>query len=160
MLALVPYPYVYLLARAAFLEQSWQPCWGGVANLGVRPGDVSDHHTLPLAHALISWHVAGADGALYNGRLWRDCGISGSAPSPPASFRSGSAHERHATAASRWRPLLCCSSSALLVCERLSRRQTRFHPTGQRTQRPHLRLSRSMVMVWRRDLPVPLLCGL
>ena len=105
MLTLVLYPYVYLLARTAFLEQ--RGCVLEVSRtLGAAAWRSFFGVALPLARPAIAAGVA-----LVLMETLADYGavrISGSRPSPPASTAPGS---RSATASRRrsW-PLSCCCS--------------------------------------------------
>jgi len=156
MLALVLYPYLYLLAQAAFLEQS-----AAVLEVSRSLGAGSWRRfltiTLPLARpSLIAGMSLVQMEALADYGTVQYFGVS--------TFTTGIFRVwfgmNDATAAAQLAALLLLFVLTLLVLERLSRRQARFHHTGQRTQRPpRLRLSG-----WRRWLAtgaclLPLLLG-
>jgi iron(III) transport system permease protein len=156
MLTLVLYPYVYLLARAAFLEQSAAMLEVG-RSLGAGPWRRFLTVTLPLARpALIAGVSLVQMEALADYGAVQYFGVS--------TFTTGIFRVwfgmSDATAAAQLAALLLLFVFALLTFERLSRRQARFHHTGQRVQRPpRLRLSG-----WREGLAIivcllPLLGG-
>ena len=132
MLALVLYPYVYLLARAAFLEQS-AAVLEVSRSLGAGPWRRFLTITLPLARpSLIAGMSLVQMEALADYGTVQYFGIS--------TFTTGIFRVwfgmNDATAAAQLAALLLLFVLTLLVLERLSRRQARFHHTGQRTQRP------------------------
>lgn len=132
MLALVLYPYVYLLARAAFLEQS-AAVLEVSRSLGAGPWRRFLAVTLPLARpALIAGMSLVQMEALADYGAVQYFGIS--------TFTTGIFRVwfgmNDPTAAAQLAALLLLFVFTLLVLERLSRRQARFHHTGQRTQRP------------------------
>jgi iron(III) transport system permease protein len=136
MLSLVLYPYVYLLARAAFLEQS-AAVLEVSRSLGAGPWRRFLTITLPLARPSI---IAGL--ALVQMEALADYGTVqyfGVSTFTTGIFRVWFGMN-DATAAAQLAALLLLFVLTLLMLERLSRRQARFHHTGQRTQRP-LRLS-------------------
>ena len=156
MLALVLYPSLYLLARAAFLEQS-AAVLEVSRSLGAGPWRRFLTLTLPLARpSLIAGMSLVQMEALADYGTVQYFGVS--------TFTTGIFRVwfgmNDATAAAQLAALLLLFVLTLLVLERLSRRQARFHHTGQRTQRPpRLRLSG-----WRRWLAtgaclLPLLLG-
>jgi iron(III) transport system permease protein len=132
MLTLVLYPYVYLLARAAFLEQS-AAVLEVSRSLGAGPWRRFLTITLPLARpsliagvSLVQMEALADYGAVqYFGVGTLTTGI----------FRVWFGMN-DATAAAQLAALLLLFVLTLLVLERLSRLQARFHHTGQRTQRP------------------------
>ncbi|MCP5158093.1 MAG: iron ABC transporter permease [Gammaproteobacteria bacterium] len=156
MLALVLYPYVYLLARAAFLEQS-AAVLEVSRSLGVGPWRRFLTITLPLARpALIAGMSLVQMEALADYGTVQYFGVS--------TFTTGIFRVwfgmNDATAAMQLAALLLLFVFTLLVCERLSRRQTRFHHTDQRTQRPpRLRLSGRWSWLATATCLIPLLCG-
>jgi len=132
MLTLVLYPYVYLLARAAFLEQS-AAVLEVSRSLGAGPWRRFRTITLPLARpSLIAGLALVQMEALADYGTVQYFGIS--------TFTTGIFRVwfgmGDATAAAQLAGLLLLFVLTLLVLERLSRRQARFHHTGQRTQRP------------------------
>ncbi len=132
MLTLVLYPYVYLLARAAFLEQS-AAVLEVSRSLGVGPWRRFLTITLPLARPSL---IAGV--SLVQMEALADYGVVqyfGVGALTTGIFRVWFGMN-DATAAAQLAALLLLFVLTLLVFERLSRRQARFHHTGQRTQRP------------------------
>ncbi|MCC6135462.1 MAG: iron ABC transporter permease [Candidatus Contendobacter sp.] len=132
MLALVLYPYVYLLARAAFLEQS-AAMLEVSRSLGAGPWRRFLTVTLPLARpALIAGVTLAQMEALADYGAVQYFGVS--------TFTTGIFRVwfgmNDAAAAAQLATLLLLFVFTLLVFERLSRRQARFHHTGQRSQRP------------------------
>ena len=132
MLTLVLYPYVYLLARAAFLEQS-AAVLEVSRSLGAGPWRRFRTITLPLARpSLIAGMSLVQMEALADYGTVQYFGIS--------TFTTGIFRVWFGmgdpTAAAQLAGLLLLFVMTLLVLERLSRRQARFHHTGQRTQRP------------------------
>ena len=156
MLALVLYPYVYLLARAAFLEQSAAMLEVG-RGLGAGPWRRFLTVTLPLARpALIAGVSLVQMEALADYGAVQYFGVS--------TFTTGIFRVwfgmNDATAAAQLAVLLLLFVFALLGFERLSRRQARFHHTGQRGQRP----PRLRLLGWPKGLAtgaclLPLLFG-
>lgn len=132
MLTLVLYPYVYLLGRAAFLEQS-AAMLEVSRSLGAGPWRRFRTVTLPLARpALIAGVSLAQMEALADYGVVQYFGVN--------TFTTGIFRVwfgmNDATAAAQLAALLLLFVFALLTFERLSRRQARFHHTGQRIQRP------------------------
>ncbi|HCB12175.1 MAG TPA: iron ABC transporter permease [Gammaproteobacteria bacterium] len=156
MLALVLYPYVYLLARTAFLEQS-AAVLEVSRSLGAGPWRRFLTVTLPLARpALIAGMSLVQMEALADYGTVQYFGIS--------TFTTGIFRVwfgmNDATAAAQLAALLLLFVFTLLVLERLSRQQARFHHTGQRTQRPpRLRLPGRLKWLAAGACIVPLLFG-
>ncbi|MCY4338665.1 MAG: iron ABC transporter permease [Gammaproteobacteria bacterium] len=131
MLALVLYPYIYLLARAAFLEQS--ACVVEVARtLGVRPAQAFFKVVLPLARPAIS-----AGLALVLMETLADYGTVqyfGVATFTTGVFKTwfglGSS-----IAAAQLSALLMLFVLCLLVLEQRARRLSRYHHTSARNTR-------------------------
>ncbi len=132
MLTLVLYPYVYLLARAAFLEQS-AAMLEVSRSLGAGPWRRFLTVTLPLARPAL---IAGV--SLVQMEALADYGVVqyfGVSTFTTGIFRVWFGMN-DATAAAQLAALSLLFVFALLTFERLSRRQARFHHTGQRVQRP------------------------
>ena len=132
MLALVLYPYVYLLARAAFLEQS-ATVLEVSRSLGARPWRRFLTLTLPLARpSLIAGMSLAQMEALADYGTVQYFGVS--------TFTTGIFRVwfgmNDPTAAAQLAALLLLFVLTLLILEQWSRRQARFHHTGQRSQRP------------------------
>lgn len=133
MLSLVLYPYVYLLARAAFLEQS-----GGVLEasrtLGAHAWQSFFRVALPLARPAV---VTGLSLALME--TLADYGTVqyfGISTFTTGIFRTWFGLGDSAAAA-QLSSLLLTFVFALLLLERWSRRRARYHHTGGRYSRPH-----------------------
>ena len=142
MLALVLYPYIYLLARAAFLEQSVAVLEVS-RSLGAGPWQRFLTLTLPLARPSL---IAGV--SLVQMETLADYGVVqyfGVNTFTTGIFRVWFGMN-DAIAAAQLAALLLLFVLTLLVLERLSRRQAHFHHTGQRTQRPPRLLLRGQ---WR-----------
>jgi iron(III) transport system permease protein len=156
MLALVLYPYVYLLARAAFLDQS-AAVLEVSRTLGAGPWRRFFRVSLPMARPAL---IAGV--SLVQMEALADYGTVqyfGVSTLTTGIFRVWFGMG-DSTAAAQLAGLLLLFVFALLALERLSRRQARFHHTGSRNQRP-LRLA--LHGSWRRWAVVacliPLLFG-
>ncbi len=156
MLALVLYPYVYLLARAAFLEQS-ATVLEVSRSLGAGPWRRFLTLTLPLARpSLIAGMSLAQMEALADYGTVQYFGIS--------TFTTGIFRVwfgmNDPTAAAQLAALLLLFVLTLLILEQWSRRQARFHHTGQRSQRP----PRLQLAGWRAGIAsgaclLPLLFG-
>ena len=141
MLGLVLYPYVYLLSRMAFLEQS--VCALEVARtLGATPGQAFRKVALPLARPAI---IAGLSLVLME--TLADYGTVqyfGISVFTTGIFRTwfgmGSA-----TAASQLSLVLMMFVLSLVVVEQWSRRQAQYHHSGNR----HSALPRTSLTGWR-----------
>ncbi len=132
MLTLVLYPYVYLLARAAFLEQS-AAVLEVSRSLGAGPWRRFLGVALPLARPSL---IAGV--SLVQMEALADYGTVqyfGVGTFTTGIFRVWFGMN-DATAAAQLATLLLLFVFALLVMERLSRRQARFHHTSARQHRP------------------------
>ena len=151
MLSLVLYPYIYLLARAAFLEQSASMV-EVARTLGARPAGVFFQVVLPLARpaiivglSLVLMETLADYGTVqYFGVATFTTGIF------KTWFGLGSS-----MAAAQLSALLLLFVLFLVVLEQYSRRQSRYHDTGARHDRleqKHLR--------GRRGLPALALCTL
>ena len=153
MLALVLYPYIYLLARAAFLEQSASMV-EVARTLGVRPAGVFFKVLLPLARPAI---IVGLSLVLME--TLADYGTVqyfGVATFTTGIFRTwfglGSS-----IAAAQLSALLMLFVLFVVVLEQYSRRQSRYHDTGTRHDRleqKHLRGRRAMPALALCALPV------
>ena len=157
MLALVLYPYVYLLARAAFLDQS-AAVLEVSRTLGAGPWRRFFRVSLPMARPAL---IAGV--SLVQMEALADYGTVqyfGVSTLTTGIFRVWFGMGDSTAAAQLAAGLLLLFVFALLALERLSRRQARFHHTGSRNQRP-LRLA--LHGSWRRWAVVacliPLLFG-
>ena len=131
MLTLVLYPYVYLLARAAFLEQS-AAVLEVSRSLGAGPWRRFLGVALPLARPSL---IAGV--SLVQMEALADYGTVqyfGVGTFTTGIFRVWFGMN-DATAAAQLATLLLLFVFALLVMERLSRRQARFHHTSARQHR-------------------------
>ncbi|MEW8264681.1 MAG: iron ABC transporter permease [Candidatus Thiodiazotropha sp.] len=130
MLALVLYPYVYLLSRAAFLGQSI--CVLDVSRtLGNGPWRTFFYVALPLARPAI---VAGLSLALME--TLADYGTVqyfGVSTFTTGIFRTWYGLN-NAAAAAQLSALLLLVVFALIIMEKVSRRQARYHHTSQRHQ--------------------------
>ncbi|MBE2293865.1 MAG: iron ABC transporter permease [Phycisphaerales bacterium] len=156
MLTLVLYPYVYLLARAAFLEQS-AAVLEVSRSLGAGPWRRFFNLTLPLARpSLIAGMSLVQMEALADYGTVQYFGVS--------TFTTGIFRVwfgmNDAIAAAQLAALLLLFVFALLVLEQLSRRQLRFHPTSARQQRlPRLVLRGRRGGLATLACAMPLLCG-
>jgi iron(III) transport system permease protein len=130
MLALVLYPYVYLLSRAAFLGQSI--CVLDVSRtLGNGPWRTFFSVALPLARPAI---VAGLSLALME--TLADYGTVeyfGVSTFTTGIFRTWYGLN-NAAAAAQLSAMLLLAVFALIILEKISRRQARYHHTSQRHQ--------------------------
>lgn len=132
MLSLVLYPYVYLLCRAAFLEQSAAMLESG-RTLGMGPWRTFGLVSLPMARPAI---VAGLSLALME--TLADYGTVqyfGVDTFTTGIFRTWFGLGESAVAA-QLAALLLGFVFALIVLERWSRRQVRYHAPTQRPQAP------------------------
>ncbi|MEA3291104.1 MAG: iron ABC transporter permease [Pseudomonadota bacterium] len=141
MLSLVLYPYVYLLARAAFLGQSL--CVLDVSRtLGNGPWRTFFTVALPLARPAI---VAGLSLALME--TFADYGTVqyfGVSTFTTGIFRTWYGLD-NAAAAAQLSALLLLFVFALITIERISRRRARYHHTSQR----HQAIRRIPLQGWR-----------
>lgn len=133
MLALVLYPYVYLLARAAFLDQSVAVLEVS-RTLGAGPWRRFFAVSLPMARpALIAGMSLVQMEALADYGTVQYFGVG--------TFTTGIFRVWYgmndSTAAAQLAALLLLFVFSLLVFERLSRRRARFHHTGNRQYRPY-----------------------
>ncbi|MDH5389136.1 MAG: iron ABC transporter permease [Gammaproteobacteria bacterium] len=130
MLSLVLYPYIYLLARAAFLSQSL--CVLEVSrSLGNGPWCTFFHVGLPLARPAI---VAGLSLVLME--TLADYGTVqyfGVSTFTTGIFRTWYGLD-NAPAAAQLAAMLLLFVVVLVTLERISRRQSRYYNTGKRTQ--------------------------
>lgn len=137
MLALVLYPYVYLLARAAFLEQSVSALEAG-RSLGSGPWQAFFKVALPMARPAI---IAGLSLALME--TLADYGTVqyfGINTFTTGIFRTWFGLGDSAAAA-QLSALLLVFVIVLITLERYSRRQARYHhTTGRSGQHPRFRL--------------------
>ncbi len=132
MLALVLYPYVYLLARAAFLDQSVAVLEVS-RTLGAGPWRRFFAVSLPMARPAL---IAGV--SLVQMEALADYGTVqyfGVGTFTTGIFRVWYGMN-DSTAAAQLAALLLLFVFALLTFERLSRRRARFHHTGNRQYRP------------------------
>lgn len=130
MLSLVLYPYIYLLARAAFLSQSL--CVLEVSrSLGNGPWRTFFHVGLPLARPAI---VAGLSLVLME--TLADYGTVqyfGVSTFTTGIFRTWYGLD-NAPAAAQLAAILLLFVVVLVTLERISRKQSRYYDTGRRTQ--------------------------
>ena len=156
MLTLVLYPYVYLLARAAFLEQS-AAVLEVSRSLGAGPWRRFLNITLPLARpSLIAGISLVQMEALADYGTVQYFGVS--------TFTTGIFRVwfgmNDAIAAAQLAAMLLLFVLVLLVLEQMSRRQLRFHPTSARQQRlPRLVLHGRLGGLAVLTCAIPLLCG-
>ena len=151
MLSLVLYPYIYLLARAAFLEQAASAV-EVARTLGVRPAGAFFKVVLPLARpaiivglSLVLMETLADYGTVqYFGVATFTTGIF------KTWFGLGSS-----IAAAQLSALLMLFVLFLIVLEQYSRRQSRYHDTGAR----YLRLEQKPLR-FRFGLPCLVLCAL
>ena len=151
MLSLVLYPYIYLLARAAFLEQAASAV-EAARTLGVRPTGAFFKVVLPLARpaiivglSLVLMETLADYGTVqYFGVATFTTGIF------KTWFGLGSS-----IAAAQLSALLMLFVLFLIVLEQYSRRQSRYHDTGAR----YLRLAQKPLH-FRFGLPCLMLCSL
>ena len=156
MLALVLYPYVYLLARAAFLDQSVAVLEVS-RTLGAGPWRRFYAVSLPMARPAL---IAGV--SLVQMEALADYGTVqyfGVGTFTTGIFRVWYGMN-DSTAAAQLAALLLLFVFALLLFERLSRRRARFHHAGNRQYRP-ARLSFAGRWGWLATVTclVPLLFG-
>jgi iron(III) transport system permease protein len=156
MLSLVLYPYVYLLARAAFLEQSVHAQEAGRI-LGYGPWARVWRITLPAARPAI---IAGLSLALME--TLADYGTVqyfGVATFTTGIFRTWYGLN-DSGAAAQLSALMMLFVFALILTERWSRRQARYHHAGQRSK-PLPRLQLAGWRAWLATLAcaMPLLLG-
>jgi len=156
MLSLVLYPYVYLLSRAAFIEQS--VCVLEVSRtLGCGPGKVFFRVGLPLARPAI---IAGLSLVLME--TLADYGTVqyfGVSTFTTGIFRTwfglGSS-----TAAAQLAAMLMTFTLLLLILENWSRRQARYHHTSSKyTELPWIKLSGWKMLAASSFCGLPVLFG-
>jgi len=138
MLTLVLYPYVYMLSRAAFLEQS-ASALNVARSLGLNPWQMFRRVALPLARPSI---VAGLSLAIME--TLADYGTVQYFGIPTLTtgiFRTWFGLN-DTIAAAQLSALLLTFIFTVIIVERLSRRQARYHHHGQWQARPSFRLSR------------------
>ena len=138
MLTLVLYPYVYMLSRAAFLEQS-ASALNVARSLGLNPWQMFRRVALPLARPSI---VAGLSLAIME--TLADYGTVQYFGIPTLTtgiFRTWFGLD-DTIAAAQLSALLLTFIFTVIVIERLSRRQARYHHHGQWQARPSFRLRR------------------
>lgn len=151
MLSLVLYPYVYLLARAGFLEQSLRVLEVS-RTLGASPLRTFLHVALPLARPAL---IAGLSLALME--TLADYGTVqyfGVSTFTTGIFRTWFGLG-DATAAAQLAALLMGLVLVLIVIERWSRREARYHHSGS----PHRAPSRHVLTGWRRAVALAVCLG-
>jgi len=156
MLSLVLYPYIYLLARAAFLEQS--VCVLEVSRtLGCGPWSSFYRVALPLARPAI---VAGLSLALMETLAdYGTVSYFGLAVFTTGIFRTWFGLG-DSVAAAKLASLLLLFVFTLVVIERLSRRQARYHHTTNKyKQLPEFKLQGWKAILAFLVCLVPVLCG-
>lgn len=141
MLVFVSYPYVYLLARATFLQQSLGALEAG-RTLGAGPWRSFFTLALPLARpAVVAGMSLAMMEALADYGTMQHFGV--------ATFTTGIFRTWYglgdSTAAAQLAATLTLFVLALIVLERWSRRQARYHPAGTR----HAPLRRARLRGWR-----------
>jgi len=156
MLSLVLYPYVYLLARAAFLEQSLHALEAGRI-LGAGPWARLTRIALPGARPAI---IAGLSLALME--TLADYGTVqyfGVATFTTGIFRTWYGLD-DSGAAAQLAALMMLFVFALILTERWSRRQARYHHAGQRSKPlPRLHLAGWRAALATAACALPLLLG-
>lgn len=136
MLTLVLYPYVYMLSRAAFLEQS-ASALNVARSLGLNPWQMFRRVALPLARPSI---VAGLSLAIME--TLADYGTVQYFGIPTLTtgiFRTWFGLD-DTIAAAQLSALLLTFIFTVIIIERLSRRQARYHHHGHWQARPSFRL--------------------
>ena len=155
MLTLVLYPYVYMLARAAFLEQS-ASALNVARSLGLNPWQMFRRVALPLARPSI---VAGLSLAVME--TLADYGTVQYFGIPTLTtgiFRTWFGLD-DTIAAAQLSALLLTLIFTVIIIERLSRRQARYHHHGQWQARPSFRLGRGAATLAFIACALPLLLG-
>jgi iron(III) transport system permease protein len=155
MLTLVLYPYVYMLARAAFLEQS-ASALDVARSLGLNPWQMFRRVALPLARPSI---VAGLSLAVME--TLADYGTVQYFGIPTLTtgiFRTWFGLD-DTLAAAQLSALLLTLIFTVIVVERLSRRQARYHHHGAWQARPSFRLGRGAATLAFVACALPLLLG-
>ncbi|MEQ1517277.1 MAG: iron ABC transporter permease [Usitatibacteraceae bacterium] len=151
MLTLALYPYVYVLARVAFLEQS-NTLTEAARNMGLSPRSLFLRVSLPLARPAIAAGVALAlmetladyGTVSYFGVQTFTTGIFN------AWFSQGDR-----IAAARLAVILLGFVVLIMLLEHWARRRARFHQTvGQRRVRPRLRRGKSWLTTFLCALPI------
>ncbi len=155
MFILVLYPYVYLLARTAFLEQS--TCYTEISrSLGYSPVETFQKVSLPLARPAI---VAGVSLALME--TLADFGTVAHFGVP--TFTTGIYRAwltmNDATAAAQLATMLLGVVLTVLLLERLGRRKARFHNSNRLRALPAYRLPRRLGWAATAVCALPVLFG-
>ncbi|WP_372591613.1 ABC transporter permease [Guyparkeria sp.] len=155
MLTLVLYPYVYMLSRAAFLEQS-ASALNVARSLGLNPWQMFRRVALPLARPSI---VAGLSLAIME--TLADYGTVQYFGIPTLTtgiFRTWFGLD-DTIAAAQLSALLLTLIFTVIIIERLSRRQARYHHHGHWQVRPSFRLGRGAATLAFIACALPLLFG-
>jgi len=155
MLTRVLYPYVYMLARAAFLEQS-ASALNVARSLGLNPWQMFRRVALPLARPSI---VAGLSLAVME--TLADYGTVQYFGIPTLTtgiFRTWFGLD-DTIAAAQLSAMLLTLIFTVIIIERLSRRQARYHHHGQWQARPSFRLGRGAATLAFIACALPLLLG-
>lgn len=155
MLTLVLYPYVYMLSRAAFLEQS-ASALNVARSLGLTPWQMFRRVALPLARPSI---VAGLSLAIME--TLADYGTVQYFGIPTLTtgiFRTWFGLD-DILAAAQLSALLLAFIFTVIIIERLSRRQARYHDHGQWQARPSFQLSRGPATLAFIACALPLVFG-
>ena len=155
MLTLVLYPYVYMLSRAAFLEQS-ASALNVARSLGLTPWQMFRRVALPLARPSI---VAGLSLAIME--TLADYGTVQYFGIPTLTtgiFRTWFGLD-DTIAAAQLSALLLTFIFTVIVIERLSRRQARYHHHGQWQVRPSFQLRGGKAALAFIACALPLLLG-
>ncbi|WP_231723574.1 MULTISPECIES: iron ABC transporter permease [unclassified Guyparkeria] len=155
MLTLVLYPYVYMLSRAAFLEQS-ASALNVARSLGLNPWQMFRRVALPLARPSI---VAGLSLAIME--TLADYGTVQYFGIPTLTtgiFRTWFGLD-DTIAAAQLSALLLTFIFTVIIIERLSRRQARYHHHGHWQARPSFRLRRGAAALAFVACALPLALG-
>ncbi|MFP4639893.1 MAG: ABC transporter permease [Guyparkeria sp.] len=155
MLTLVLYPYVYMLTRAAFLEQS-ASALNVARSLGLNPWQMFRRVALPLARPSI---VAGLSLAIME--TLADYGTVQYFGIPTLTtgiFRTWFGLD-DTMAAAQLSALLLTFIFTVIIIERLSRRQARYHHHGHWQARPSFRLGRGAATLAIIACSLPLALG-
>ena len=151
----VLYPYVYLLARVAFLEQSPSVAEAG-RTLGLSPRATFLRLSLPMARPAIA---AGAALALME--TLADFGTVsyfGVQTFTTGIFRAWLSMGEPASAA-KLSVMLLAFVALVIVAERAARRRARFHDAQRRTRRPRRELAGAPALAALATCALPLLAG-
>ncbi|MCL7745297.1 iron ABC transporter permease [Guyparkeria hydrothermalis] len=155
MLTLVLYPYVYMLSRAAFLEQS-ASALNVARSLGLNPWQMFRRVALPLARPSI---VAGLSLAVME--TLADYGTVQYFGIPTLTtgiFRTWFGLD-DTIAAAQLSALLLTFVFTVIIIERLSRRQARYHHHGNWQARPSFQLRGSAALLAFVACALPLALG-